>query len=319
MHILIVGETVASAEYVGNLLQDAHRNGDRYEYADSTEHVLGFLNSGQMPDVVVVELDLYGIRFGYKVLQFFYDGKKFKFPVIALVEPCGDQLTAKLTQMGCVVYRKPCDGHRLLETIGSAVKLHKLENDVLSVQMETLEIIANMAEAKEGLSSKHINAVGFYASSIAGHLGFSVSNCKDLLYAAKLHDLGKMYVPESILNKKTKLTDVEYDIIKSHTWLGLSLIDNVKFNMIIKKAEDVILHHHENYDGSGYPEGLAADNIPFVARIVRVSDVYDALVSERVYKKGWPAETAVSYLNEQSGKLFDPHITEVFIEKVIGW
>ena len=186
------------------------------------------------------------------------------------------------------------------------------------IQIEALEIIANMAEAKEGLTSEHMDNVGKYAFLIAKKLGIPEKECKELCYAAKIHDLGKMHVPELILNKAGKLTDDEFRIIKSHTWMGLDIIEKVKYNAVIKKAEDVILYHHENYNGKGYPEGLTGERIPLSARIVRIADTFDALISKRVYKESWPFDNALKYLEKQRGKLFDPDITDVFLEIVTG-
>ncbi len=186
------------------------------------------------------------------------------------------------------------------------------------IQIEALEIIANMAEAKEGLTSNHINNVGNYAFLVAKRLGIPEKECRELRYAAKIHDLGKMHVPDMILNKAGKLTDDEFGVIKSHTWMGLDIIQKVKYNDVIKKAEDVILYHHEDYNGKGYPEGLTGERIPVSARIVRIADTFDALISKRIYKESWSFDNALKYLEQQKGKLFDPDITDVFLEIVTG-
>ena len=192
------------------------------------------------------------------------------------------------------------------------------EKDLMLIQIEALEMIAKMAEAKEGLTSEHMNNVGKYAFLIAKKLGIPEKECRELQYAAKIHDLGKMHVPEMILNKAGKLTDDEFRIIKSHTWMGLDIIQKVKYNPIVKKAEDIILYHHENYNGKGYPEGLTGECIPVSARIVRIADAFDALVSKRMYKESWHPDNALKYLEKQRGKLFDPHITDLFLEIVTG-
>ncbi|KOS63542.1 hypothetical protein AN161_06880 [Lysinibacillus sp. FJAT-14222] len=138
-----------------------------------------------------------------------------------------------------------------------------------------------------------------------------------------LHDIGKSGIPESILYKTGPLTIYEKKIIKMHPLMGIDVLNklsNEMNNKIFddkKIAENIIKYHHENWDGTGYPMGLKGEEIPFEARVISIVDVYDALVSDRAYKKAWTKEEALSYLKEQKAIKFDPHLVEVFIEKVI--
>lgn len=138
-----------------------------------------------------------------------------------------------------------------------------------------------------------------------------------------LHDIGKTGIPESILYKTGPLTVYEKKIMKMHPLMGVDVLNKLSEEMNNKvfddkkMAENIIKYHHENWDGTGYPMGLKGEEIPFEARVLSIVDVYDALISNRAYKKAWTKEEALSYLKEQKGIKFDPNLVEVFVEKVI--
>ena len=139
---------------------------------------------------------------------------------------------------------------------------------------------------------------------------------EDIAIAATLHDIGKVGIPDNILNKPGKLTDEEYEIIKQHVVIGRDTLEgtygNKLSNNVLQYAKDIVYHHHEKFDGTGYPEGLKNDEITTICKIMAVIDVYDALVNDRVYKKAMPYEEAEQYIIEQSGKAFDPKAINIF-------
>ena len=140
---------------------------------------------------------------------------------------------------------------------------------------------------------------------------------EDIGVAATLHDIGKVGIPDEILNKPGKLTDEEYEKMKQHTVIGHQILENTYSdkisNDILEYAKEITLHHHEKYDGTGYPDGLKGDKIDIISRIMAVIDVYDALVNDRVYKKAMPYSEVEDYIISQSGKAFDPKIVNIFI------
>lgn len=141
----------------------------------------------------------------------------------------------------------------------------------------------------------------------------SFKKINDLKWAARYHDIGKAEVPDEILNKLGKLTSEEFSIMKSHTELGYQLSNG----RLDDELRDIIRYHHENQDGSGY-FGLKADEIPLGAKIVHVCDVYDALISDRVYKKGWSKEAALAFLVEKKGVMFDANIVNTFVDMIMA-
>jgi len=144
-----------------------------------------------------------------------------------------------------------------------------------------------------------------------------IKKVEDIGVAATLHDIGKVGIPDEILNKPGKLTEEEYTKIKDHVIIGHQILENTSSdnlsNDILEYAKEITLHHHEKYDGTGYPDSLQGNQINIVSRIMAVIDVYDALVNNRVYKEALPYEEAEKYIISQSGKAFDPKVVNIFI------
>jgi putative nucleotidyltransferase with HDIG domain len=146
---------------------------------------------------------------------------------------------------------------------------------------------------------------------LAERLGVSGSELEHIHRGALLHDIGKMAIPDVILLKEGKLTDSEWAVVKKHPVHAKNMLENIPF---LEPALTIPYSHHERWDGSGYPDGLSRENIPFAARIFAVVDVWDALISDRPYREAWKKEKTLDYLQEQSGKQFDPHIVEEFLK-----
>jgi putative two-component system response regulator len=153
----------------------------------------------------------------------------------------------------------------------------------------------------------HVQRMSRYTRELAIAYGFNEEHANDLMMAAPMHDIGKIGIADNILLKPGKLTADEYEVMKTHVDIGAEILSNPR-SYLIELARTMALTHHEKWDGSGYPNGLAEDNIPIEGRLIAVADVFDALTSERPYKKAWPIDDAVNYIFEQSGKHFDPAI-----------
>lgn len=176
---------------------------------------------------------------------------------------------------------------------------------------QAIYALARAVDAKDPYTHNHSRNVAAYVMAIASHLKIPAGEISLLHNAALLHDIGKIGIPESILNKEDALTDDEYDIIKMHPEKGYSILRPVTaFGSFIESVR----HHHERYDGKGYPAGLSGENTPYHARILAVADCFDAMTSERIYRKSLGIEYAISELKKNSGTQFDPHIADAFIE-----
>ena len=179
------------------------------------------------------------------------------------------------------------------------------------MSFQTIQTLANAIDAKDPYTKGHSTRVSQYSVLIAQALGWDADRVNDLRYAAMLHDIGKIGVPDSILNNPKRLTEVEYDIIKSHTTMGGDILRD---RIIIRNAEDVARSHHERYDGRGYPLGLKGEEISEEARIVGIADAFDAMSSNRVYRPACEPDFIRHELVEGRGKQFDPHFTDIFMK-----
>jgi two-component system response regulator RpfG len=172
-------------------------------------------------------------------------------------------------------------------------------------EREMLYRLARAIEFRDYGTGLHLIRMARFAGLIAEGLRLPDEDVRMLELAAPLHDIGKIGVPDSILLKRGKLDEQEYAVMRKHPQIGYEILRNSPSRFVQMGAE-VALHHHERWDGAGYPERLAGEDIPLPARIVALADVFDALISERSYKPAWPHETAVAYVREASGKQFDP-------------
>lgn len=196
-------------------------------------------------------------------------------------------------------------------------------------QKELFKLLALSSEMRDENIAEHLMNVQKLAEEFLLSLFEDRSYNLSLDYISKiveysvLHDIGKSGIPESILYKTGPLTVYEKKIMKMHPLMGVDVLNKLSNEMNNKVFDDtniaknIIKYHHENWDGTGYPMGLKGEEIPLEARIISIVDVYDALVSDRPYKKAWTKEEALSYLKEKKGTKFDPNLVEVFIEKVI--
>lgn len=179
-------------------------------------------------------------------------------------------------------------------------------------EKELIFRMSRAAEFRDPETGAHIQRMAYYSQAIAKGLDLDESVQKLILEAAPMHDVGKIGIPDYILLKPGKLTPEEFEVMKGHARLGHELLNN-SGSEILRAGAQIAISHHEKYDGSGYPRGLKGNDIPLFGRIVAVADVFDALTSERPYKKAWPLEDAVHFLEEGRGKHFDPLCVEAFL------
>lgn len=200
--------------------------------------------------------------------------------------------------------------------IAAAVKDHqyKIRTELdRKIIIQSMKTFTNFIDAKDKYTRGHSIRVAFYTKKIAEKMDFDKDDLYNIYYIALLHDIGKINIPDSILNKPAELTDKEMDVVKTHTTNGASILKD--FNSvpcIIEGAK----YHHERYDGSGYPEGLSGDKIPLVARIIGVADAFDAMNSDRCYRGAYPLDKIISELKEGSGKQFDPEVVKIMLELI---
>lgn len=187
----------------------------------------------------------------------------------------------------------------------------ELFNNLQSFYLEMVQTLARAIDAKDAYTYDHADRARKYAKIIAIKMNLPYTIVRNIEYAALMHDIGKIGIADNILLKKEKLTPEEIKIIRKHPAIGHKILAPVQF---LSPVAPMVLYHQEWYDGSGYPEGLAREEIPLGARIVAVIDAYDAMTSNRPYRKALPIEVAVEELKKGSGKQFDPKIVDIFVD-----
>lgn len=181
--------------------------------------------------------------------------------------------------------------------------------------LDTVTSLAFAIDAKDHYTRDHSKAVSSLAAQIARQLGLSDTQIEEVRLGGILHDIGKIGVPNAVLNKPSRLTTNQYNLMKSHTLLGDRILEPLK-SMAIEGIRGMVRNHHEMVDGKGYPDGLRGGNIPLGARIIAVADCFDSMVSDRAYKRGRSLEEAVEELRHCSGTQFDPDLVEAFVRSL---
>jgi response regulator RpfG family c-di-GMP phosphodiesterase len=185
----------------------------------------------------------------------------------------------------------------------------ELEN----IQLDGLRRLAQAAEYRDDNTHEHTQRVGHMAALLARRVGLGDRMVWLVRHTAPLHDIGKIAIPDSILLKPGKLSEEEFEVVRTHALLGARVLAGGD-SELLEVAERIVRHHHERWDGDGYPDGLAGEDIPTVARITHVADVFDVLVHERPYKDSWTTEAAAEEISGGAGTQFDPEIVQAFLE-----
>ena len=182
--------------------------------------------------------------------------------------------------------------------------------DINNMALSTVVTMANTIDSLDVYSGGHSLRVAVIARDIAANLGWDTSECDNLYFVSLLHDIGMITVPDAILHKPARLNEDEYDVVKLHTSEGARILRDID---VLDHLSDAVMYHHERWDGCGYPEGLAGEDIPAVARVIALADAYDAMNSDRIYRPRMSSEKIISEFARCKGTQFDPDMTDVFI------
>jgi len=214
------------------------------------------------------------------------------------------------------------DHNRYLES-----EIERRVKEVSIIQESSIIAMASLAETRDNETGKHIQRTQYYIMELAQHLQnhplyrefLTPENINLLVKSAPLHDIGKVGIPDNILLKPDHLTQSEFELMKTHTTIGVEAISRAESvieepETYLRFAKEIAAYHHERWDGTGYPHGLVGEDIPLAARLMAVADVYDALVSKRVYKKAFPHQMAIDVITAASGIQFDPVVVDAFLK-----
>lgn len=245
--------------------------------------------------------------------------------IIVLSANNEDDATLKALSNGADDFlAKPVHPEELHLRLQSGSRLLRLES-----HEELILSMAKLADYRSAETGYHLERIGHYADLIATDLvkkapetGLTSNIASEIVKVSPLHDIGKVAIPDNILHKPGKLTVEEFEVIKTHTTIGGKLIKEIfdKTNSLyLQIAYEIIMHHHERWDGTGYPTGLAGNDIPIGARIVTLADVYDAMTSKRCYKDAISHDEVKAFILNENGKMFDPLLIDVFLRNEKEW
>jgi putative two-component system response regulator len=302
------------------------------------KELLEQMKKDDLPDLLILDL-MMPITDGFEVLKKIKDiREKSYFPIIVLSALSDKQSIIEALSMGADDYvTKPFFVEELKTRAYNMLKLKErdeylntsldiMESNLLEklkmLEHTQLEIIIRLGKASEfrdDETGRHIERISNYVSLIAGAMGFNNEQIALMKHASPMHDIGKIGIPDNILLKPARLTEDEFKIIKLHTIIGSKILSGTTLPLL-DLAREIAISHHERWDGNGYPMGLSKKNISVSGRIVSITDVFDALTSNRVYKTAWTIEKALDYIKEQRGKQFCPDVVDAFfsvVDKII--
>ncbi len=244
-------------------------------------------------------------------------------PVLVVAADAGPVFKRRALGLGAKVFvLKPVDNVELLLRVGNLLHTRRLQRqledrvrartaDLEVARRETLERLASAAEYRDEDTNAHTKRVGRTAALLARQMGLAPETVEHLRYAAPLHDVGKIGLPDQMWLKPGALSDAERRVLQQHTIIGARILGGSR-SPVLRLAEQIAETHHERWDGEGYPRGLSGDAIPLAGRITAVADVFDVLAHPRPHKKAWPVEKAVDEIHAQAGRQFDPEVVAAF-------
>lgn len=340
--ILVIDDTPDNLSLMSALLKDSYK----VKVANHGDKGLKIATSENPPDLILLDVMMPDID-GYQVCrQLKVNAATRDIPVIFLTAKSEEDEEQKGLELGAVDYiTKPINPSIVLARIKTQLQLKaaadflkdkaaylegevaKRTQEVSAIQDVTILAMASLAETRDSDTGNHIRRTQYYVKALAEKLRpnprftafLTDQNINTLFKSAPLHDIGKVGIPDCILLKPGRFEPHEMEIMKTHTTLGRDAIQQAENALGIEVefltvAKEIAFGHQEKWNGSGYPSGLSGDDIPISARLMAVADVYDALVSRRVYKEGMPHEKAVQIIIDGKGSHFDPDMVDAFIE-----
>ena len=340
--ILVVDDTPDNIDLLCAVLEDEYRT----KIAVNGERALKIANGESKPDLILLDIMMPGMS-GYDVCKALKANPDTRdIPVIfvtAMSEVVDEQLGLGLGAADYIT--KPISAPIVLARIKTQLSMKRVHDflrdhnqfleseverrtrEIVALQDVTIHTMASLAETRDSETGNHIRRTAYYVKTLAEKLCsnprfsefLTEKNIELLFKSAPLHDIGKVGIPDRILLKPGRFEGNEMEIMKTHTTLGRDAIEHAERELgitvdFLKYAKEIAYGHQEKWDGSGYPQGLSGDDIPISARLMAVADVYDALISRRVYKEGMSHEAALAIISEGRGKHFDPDMVDAFLE-----
>ncbi|MEP6914435.1 MAG: HD domain-containing phosphohydrolase [Acidobacteriota bacterium] len=328
--ILIVDDEPLNVDLLRRLLERAGFS--RIESTNDSREVAGLYVQFR-PDLILLDLHM-PHRSGLEVMEELNQIAEASYlPILMLTGDDTPEAKRDALSRGAKDFlNKPFNSDEVLLRIGTLLETRFLylqiqsQNQILeakvrdrtreleAAQIEIIERLARAAEFRDDNTGQHTERVGQMAALVAKEIGLPDAQVSLIRRAAPLHDVGKIGIPDAILLKLGKLTEAEFELVKTHTTIGARILSGSRFT-ILKLAEEIAFNHHERWDGDGYA-GIVGDAIPLAGRIVAVADVFDALTQKRPYKAAWPVGDAIAEIQRQRGRQFDPALVDAFLRVI---
>jgi len=297
---------------------------DGYKMGETVGKLIEDYFEGKSLNHKITDSSLYSTyKFNYKVLRknqikyipresevlfkevSYFESRKYELLAISLL----------LLVSGFKIYSNKKDFKVQLQINEKNTEIMELNENLLETQKEIITVLGQIIENRSEETANHTKRVAKISKFIARLLGFSEEDAQLIEIASPLHDVGKIGIPETVLHKPGKLTVEEFDIVKTHATIGYEILKKSKIHTL-NIAANIAHEHHERWDGKGYPRGIKNENINIYARITTIADIFDALLSRRIYKEPWTVEEVIEYFETEKGKIFDPYIVELFLENI---
>ena len=325
--ILVIDDDRMNLKLAEHVLAPFYNVVTSLSYKDALDYL-----SKELPALALLDVHM-PVMNGFELLA---EIRKIKdcddLPVIFLTADSDRETEIRVFREGGLDYiQKPFVPEVVLERIKRILSLHKLQTSLESevrrrtaeleesrrkheiLSLQVVKSLASAIDAKDRYTNGHSSRVAQYSKEIAHHAGKSIEYQDEIYFVALLHDIGKIGIPDNILNKNTKLTEAEYEIIKQHPNIGVEILKNITE---MPNIEIGAHYHHERYDGKGYPEGLAGNEIPEIARIIAVADAYDTMTSRRSYRDVLPQDVVREEIAKGRGLQFDPVFTDIMLKMI---
>ncbi|HOY09514.1 MAG TPA: response regulator [Candidatus Omnitrophota bacterium] len=327
--ILIVDDQKLHGLYLKKIL--AEEGFKNVEYANDSLKVLGLVRDFQ-PEIIVLDIFMPHLD-GFQIMEQLAEFRREHYlPILALSSEKSSDVRLRALQSGATDFlNKPYENMEIIFRIHNMIEMRSLhmevknQNKILEskvqertkelreTQLDIIRRLAQAAEFRDSDTGLHIIRMSQYCQKFGVAMGMSLPECDLLLHASPLHDIGKLGIPDAVLLKPGRLTQEEYEIMKTHTVIGAKLLAGSS-SPVMKMAQIICITHHEKWDGTGYPKQLRGDEIPVVGQICSICDVFDALTSDRPYKQAWPVDAAVEEIRHMKETHFSPIIVDRFLE-----
>lgn len=308
--ILIVDDEPANLRVLKGILQSDYQ----LTFAKNGEDAIKLVEKDK-PALILLDIMMPGMS-GFDVCKILKSQTKNKNIPIIFVSALSEEMDeASGFEMGAVDYiTKPVSPTLVKARVKTHISLVQAD-ELKQTRLQVIQVLGRASEYKDNETGMHVIRMSHYSQILAKAYGFSEEQAEQILNAAPMHDVGKIGIADSIMLKPDRLTDDEMNIMKNHPNIGADILGEGDSDLL-RLARSIALTHHEKWDGSGYPNGLAGEDIPIEGRIVALADVFDALTSKRPYKEAWSIEKTMDLIKSQSGLHFDPTLVNLLIQEM---